>query len=63
MRLRKRIGEILRWTKLAGGLAQLKLRGLAKVGAVFVFGLAACNLVRLPKLLAPRAELCLDGGK
>ena len=63
MRIRKRIEEIFGWTKITGGLAQLKLRGLAKVGAVFVFGLAACNLVRLPKLLAPRAELCLDGGK
>ena len=36
-----------------GGLAQAKLRGLDKVRAVFVFGVAAYNLVRLPKLLAP----------
>ena len=63
MRNRKRIGEILRWTKFAGGLAQLKLRGLAKVGAAFVFGLAALNLVLLPKLLAPGAGLCPDAGK
>ena len=63
MRIRKRIGEILRWTKFAGGHAQLKLRGLAKVGAVLVFGLAALNLVLLPKLLAPGAGLCLDGWK
>ena len=32
----------------------MKLRGLAKAGAVFVFGLAACNLVRLPKVIAPK---------
>jgi hypothetical protein len=29
-----------------------------KVRAVFVFGIAAYNLVRLPKLLAPRPEVC-----
>ena len=63
IRIRKRIEEIFGWTKITGGLAQLKLRGLDKVGAVFVFGLAACNLVRLPKLLARTAELCPDGVK
>ena len=34
------------------GLAQVKLRGLARVDCAFVLGLAAYNLVRLPKLLA-----------
>ena len=33
------------------GLAQVKLRGLARVDFAFVLGLAAYNLVRLPKLL------------
>jgi hypothetical protein len=41
-----------------GGLAQVKVRGLDKVRAVFVFGVAAYNLVRLPKLLAPTGEVC-----
>jgi hypothetical protein len=41
----------------AGGLAQVKVRGLAKVRAVFVFGIAY-NLVRLPKLLPPTGEVC-----
>ena len=41
-----------------GGLAQVKVRGLAKVRAVFVFAIAAYNIVRLPKLLAPRGEVC-----
>jgi transposase len=54
-RLRKRIEESFGWK---GGLAQVKVRGLAKVRAVFVFGIAAYNLVRLPKLLAPRGDVC-----
>ncbi len=49
--IRKRIEEIFAWTKTAGGLAQVKLRGLAKVRALFTFALAAYNLIRLPKLL------------
>jgi hypothetical protein len=36
----------------------VKLRGLAKVHAAFVFALAAYNLVRLPKLLVPTREVC-----
>ena len=57
-RLRKRIEESFGWSKTVGGLAQVKVRGLDKVRAVFVFGIAAYNLVRLPKLLAPTAEVC-----
>jgi hypothetical protein len=33
-------------------LAQVKLRGLAKVQAVCSFSILAYNLVRIPKLLA-----------
>ncbi len=51
--IRKRIEEIFGWAKTVGGLTQVKLRGLAKVKAVFLFALAAYNLIRLPKLLAP----------
>lgn len=50
--VRKRIEEIFGWTKTTAGLAQVKVRGLAKVRAAFTFGLAAYNLARLPKLLA-----------
>jgi transposase len=57
-RLRKRIEECFGWGKTVAGLAQLKVRGLDKVRAVFVFNVAAYNLVRLPKLLAPTGELC-----
>lgn len=49
--IRKRIEEIFGWTKTTGSLVQVKVRGLAKVRAVFIFGLAAYNLIRLPKLL------------
>ena len=49
-RLRKRIEEGFGWTKTVGGLTQVKVRGLAKVRAAFVFAMAAYNIVRLPKL-------------
>lgn len=50
--IRKRVEEIFGWGKSVGGLAQLKLRGLAKVKAKFTLALAAYDLVRLPRLLA-----------
>jgi transposase len=52
LRIRKRIEEGFGWTKEVAGLAQVKLRGLARVDFAFVLGLAAYNLVRLPRLLA-----------
>ena len=52
LRIRKRIEEGFGWVKEVAGLAQVKLRGLARVDCAFVLGLAAYNLVRLPKLLA-----------
>ena len=58
-RLRKRIEECFGWSKTVGGLTQVKVRGLAKVRAVFVFAIAAYNIVRLPKLLAPSGKVCL----
>jgi transposase len=51
-RCRKRIEEVFGWTKTTGGTAQVKVRGLAKVQAVFTFAIMAYNLVRIPKLLA-----------
>jgi IS5 family transposase len=57
-RLRKRIEECFGWSKTVGGLAQVKVRGLDKVRAAFVFAIAAYNLVRLPKLLAQTGEVC-----
>lgn len=54
-RCRKRVEEVFGWTKGAAGLIKVKLRGRARVGAVFTLALAAYNLVRLPKLLAAPA--------
>jgi transposase len=48
---RKRIEEVFGWIKTTAGLAQLKVRGLAKAQAVFTFAILAYNLVRIPKLL------------
>ena len=56
-RLRKRIEEGFGWMKTVGGLAQVKVRGLAKVRAAFVFAMAAYNIVRLPKLLVRRGDV------
>jgi transposase len=53
--VRKRVEEIFGWTKTIGELAQVKLRGIAKVSALFTLGLAAYNLIRIPKLLAAPA--------
>jgi transposase len=38
------------WMKQIGGLRKVKLRGLANVEWLFVFGCAAYNLLRIPKL-------------
>jgi Transposase DDE domain len=43
------------WLKTQAGLAKVKLRGCAKVEAVFTFTVAAYNLIRIPKLLTARA--------
>lgn len=43
------------WLKRVGGLRKVKLRGLANVEWLFVFGCAAYNLLRIPKLKAQRA--------
>jgi len=50
-RCRKRIEEAFGWIKTVAGLGQVKVRGLAKVQVVFIFAIAAYNLVRIPKLL------------
>jgi transposase len=52
LRCRKRIEEVFGWIKAQAGLRKVKLRGRAKVEALFTFAAAAYNLVRLPKLLA-----------
>ena len=54
-RLRKRIEEVFGWGKEIGGMRRTLLRGLERVGWSFTLRVAAYNLIRLPKLLAPPA--------
>ena len=49
---RKRIEEPFCWGKTIGGLARPMLRGAARLGFKFILTIAACNLIRLPRLLA-----------
>ena len=49
---RKKIEEPFGWAKTVGGMAQTTLRGAERVRARFTFTMAACNLARLPRLLA-----------
>ncbi len=51
-RIRKRIEEIFGWGKETGPLRRIRVRGRERVDMVFAFTAAACNLIRLPKLLA-----------
>jgi transposase len=51
-RIRKRIEERFGWIKTVGGLRKTRHRGTARVDWLFTLTAAACNLVRLPKLLA-----------
>jgi hypothetical protein len=49
---RKKIEEPFGWAKTVGPMAQTMLRGVKRVGAQFTLTMAACNLARLPRLLA-----------
>ena len=50
-RIRKRIEECFRWMKTCGGMRKTRHKGLARVAWSFALTAAACNLIRLPKLL------------
>jgi hypothetical protein len=52
---RKRIEEPLGWGKTIGGLARPMLRGAARLRFKFTMTIAACNLIRPPKLLGASA--------
>jgi len=54
-RIRKRIEEGFGWAKTIGGLAKLKVRGLARADAAFTFRMIAYNLIRIPKLIGQPA--------
>jgi hypothetical protein len=49
---RKKIEEPFGWAKTVGGMAQTMLRGVERVRARFTLTMTACNLARLPRLLA-----------
>jgi len=51
-RKRKLVEERFGWMKDIGGLRKLRHRGLAKVGWIFKFVAAACNVVMMRRLLA-----------
>ena len=50
-RIRKRIEEGFGWGKEFGLLRRIRMRGCERVDMAFAFSAAACNLIRLPKLL------------
>lgn len=50
---RKRIEEAFGWAKTVGGMAQTVYRGVERVRSRFILTMAANNLARLPRLLAP----------
>ena len=47
---RKRVEEIFGWVKTVAGLRKTRHRGVARVGWMFTFALAAYNLVRMRNL-------------
>jgi hypothetical protein len=51
-RIRKRMEEAFGWIKSVAGQDKTRFRGRDRVGWAFTFAAAACNLVRLPKLIA-----------
>jgi len=51
-RVRKRIEEAFGWIKTSAGFRKTRHRGTDRVGWMFTLTAAACNLIRLPKLLA-----------
>jgi len=51
-RRRKKIEDPFGWARTVGGMARTLHRGLDRVRAQFTMTMAACNLARLPKLLA-----------
>lgn len=51
-RKRKRIEEVFGWIKTVGMLRKTRHRGIERVGWMFTFTAAACNLVRMRNLIS-----------
>jgi Transposase DDE domain len=49
-RKRKRVEETFGWGKVIGLIRKARVRGLARVGGMFTFAMAAYNLVRMRNL-------------
>jgi hypothetical protein len=54
--IRKRVEEVFGWIKAQAGYDQVKVHGKPRAEAVFTFAAAACNLIRIPRLLAEPAK-------
>jgi hypothetical protein len=54
-RIRKRVETVFGWGQEIGGMRRMPFRGLARMNWAFALRVAACNLVRLPKLLGAAA--------
>ncbi len=52
---RGRIERVFGWLKTVAGMRKVKLRGLAKVGWLFQYAVAAYNLWRIPRLTSTEA--------
>jgi hypothetical protein len=51
LRICKRIEQAFGRAKTVAGLRKARHRGLPKIDRQFTFAMAACNLIRLPRLL------------
>ena len=53
--IHKRIEESFAWAKTIAGLHKTKHRSVGRVAFQLVFAMAACNLIRMPRLLSTAA--------
>ena len=56
MQRRKRIEQGFGWIKRIGQIRQVRVRGLKKVGQMFVLNMAAYNLIRMRSLAQERPQ-------
>jgi len=54
-RKRKRVEEVFGWAKVVGTIRKVKVRGHARVSAVFTFAMAAYNIVRIRNIMKAAA--------
>jgi len=54
-RKRKRVEEVFGWAKVVGTIRKVKVRGRARVSAVFTFAIAAYNIVRIRNIMKAAA--------